>query len=269
MPRTAKNADSQQDPPENSQTTSTPSSDQPAPDSTHSETSVNDVVGTLISEEPTPNPAAVEQMRAQVSAEADATVKPSGFDSGIHATNADGSPKLNGDGSFAKKRGRKPGGAASAAPGQKKKLHIPGGAGVEMPPQMSQEMIARRGGANAASLLVMLGMGIGGEEWAPRKDDKIGMDEKAMLDCAFGDYFVANNMGDIPPGWALVAAVGMYSLPRFTMPKTRTRLQKVKGWFAAKYVQWKARRAGLRVKVSTESEAELVDGELRHRATNP
>lgn len=239
----------------------------PNVDSTPSTVQVNDVAAALILEQPAVQPHAIAQAQADAVSQAGKDVNGDIFNAGVHAANADGSPRLTTGGAFAKKRGRKAGNA-STVPADGSKVVIPGAASTGAP-KLTKEQLARRGGTGAANLLLMVGVGLGGDEWQPRKDDKIGLDEKAMLESAFGDYFVANEYADLPPGWALTAAIGMYALPRFGMPKTQTRLQRVKSWIGAKYVQWKARRAGLKVHVSSASEAELVNDELAHRASMP
>jgi hypothetical protein len=67
-----------------------------------------------------------------------------------------------------------------------------------------------------------------------------------MLESAFGDYFEATGKTDIPPGMALTVAIGGYMLPRFTMPKTRSRMGKVKDWFVKKLADRKLRKHGLK-----------------------
>lgn len=251
--------------PPNDAAGSTPTADasRPSDNSTPEATTVNDLANELAGEAPEPQPHAIEQAQAEAVAQQGRDSNGIDFNPAIHAANADGSPKKTVKGAFAMKRGRPAGKATGAQPAAK--VIIPGGAGTTAP-TLTKEQLARRGGAGAAALLLVMGVGLGGEEWQPRRDEKSGLDEKAMLECAFGDYFVANNMADLPPGWALTAAIGMYALPRFGMPKTQSRLAKVKNWIGAKIVQWKARRRGLKVNVSTQSEADLVQDELDHRA---
>lgn len=221
----------------------------PSVDSTPAATNVNSVAETLISEAPAPQPHAIEQARAEADAAAnagaEAAKKYPGFDPARHVLNSDGTPGMTPTGRFAKIRTPRKGATPSANTAPANKLNIPAGASAPSAVSTSgatKEQLARKGGAGAAALLVMVGVGLGGDEWVPRKDEKIGLDEKAMLEGAFGDYFVAQGYSDLPPGWALVAAVGMYALPRFGMPKTQTRLQKLKTWIFTKYAAWKSRR---------------------------
>jgi hypothetical protein len=114
--------------------------------------------------------------------------------------------------------------------------------------RVRSEAAARMSGVACANMMITLGIGLGGEEWMPRKTP---IDEKPMLEQAFGDYFFHKGIVDIPPGVALCFAISIYALPRFAMPVTRTRFQKAKGWIAAKYVNWRNRKAlkkqGLRI----------------------
>jgi hypothetical protein len=83
-----------------------------------------------------------------------------------------------------------------------------------------------------------------------------------MLEHAFGEYFVAKQWGDLPPGLALCAALAMYTLPRFAMPNTKTRLQKFKEWAARKYGAWKGARLARRRGVPL-SNVERADAQAR------
>lgn len=226
-----------------------PTSTSSGDESTLNATDVSTLGSTLLNEQPDVQEHAVAQARAEAQAQIGADVNGEHFNAAIHAANADGSPRKTQGGAWAKKRGNgaKKGATATGAA----KVVIPGGAGVTQA-QLNKEQLARKGGAGAANLALMLGIGIGGDEWQPRKDDRIGLDEKAMLEQVFGDYFVAKDWPDLPPGWALVAGLGMYALPRFGMPKTRSRMQRAKDWIGAKIVQWRAHRAGLKVKVTSQ-----------------
>lgn len=122
----------------------------------------------------------------------------------------------------------------------------------------SKEIAARAGGKGAANLFIMAGVGVFGQEWLPRIiiDDKknVLLDEKLMLETVFGDYFVATGKADLPPGWALAAGLAMYTMPRFAMPATKTRIQRVKDFIVAKFIQFKARKKGVNVKVEPANE---------------
>lgn len=132
----------------------------------------------------------------------------------------------------------------------------------------SKEAQARAGGKGAANLLLALSVGLGGPEWQPRRivaEDKktLLLDEKDMLESAFGDYFVATGKADLPPGWALTAACAMYALPRTQMPATQSRLQRAKAWLGSKVLAFRAKRAGLRIPRKNEKHEGDIDGQPR------
>jgi len=168
------------------------------------------------------------------------------FNPAIHKADASGNPILSPSGTLTKKPGRKAGGANST-----KSASIVGGVkstAVATGPSQSdlQRMQCRQAGNAAANLLMTIGVIAGGDEWQPRVDLQTGLDEKTMLESAFGEYFVAAGIVDIPPGFALTIAVGGYMLPRFTMPKTKTRLQRASSFVKKWYANRKLKKHGLR-----------------------
>lgn len=50
-------------------------------------------------------------------------------------------------------------------------------------------------------------------------------EEQATLESAYLAYFESLGIRDLPPGAALVAAVGIYALPRLIQPKARENLK--------------------------------------------
>lgn len=166
------------------------------------------------------------------------------FDPSIHKVNKQGEPTLSTKGKLIKKPGRKSG---QTAQGSKSVI---GGVSAPEQPKLSPEdqtrMMARASGTMAANLLLTVGIIAGGEEWQPKRIEAMGTDEKAMLETAFADYFEATGRTDIPPGLALTAAIGGYMLPRFTMPKTRTRISKLKDWIKKKWIDRKLKKHGLK-----------------------
>ncbi len=204
---------------------------------------VSDIAATLAGERPDVQPHAIEAAKAQTAAEVKLDKAGTAFDPSKHTGS------ILKDGTWRTRKGVPAGPAGAAAPSAGKSPSKLGGPTNAPTPTNNKEIAGRASGKAAASLLLMAGVGLGGEEWQPRLDDKLGIDERGMLEMAFGDYFVATGKTDIPPGWALVAAVGMYALPRFAMPKTRSRLAVVKSWIGAKIVKWKAKRAGIHVDV--------------------
>ena len=181
-----------------------------------------------------PSEHAIAQAQAQQAENVNSL--PDGFDPALHETDANGKPVLTPTGRFKKK----PKGAAGST--AKKSVLSTGRAESVQVPTASPEQIARASGAGAANLLIVMGMIVGGEEWQPRQNKD--MDEKAMLEQAFGDYFAATGKMDIPPGWALCAAIGLYAAPRFTMPKTQSRFKRLKMWIASKWIARQMRKRG-------------------------
>jgi hypothetical protein len=164
------------------------------------------------------------------------------FDPAIHKTNKDGEPTLSTKGKLIKKPFSK---KSNDAPHQTKSV-IGGQSNKQTSPEQQLKIQSRASGAMAANLLMTMGVVIGGEEWHPMQDNNTGLNEKLMLESAFADYFEATGKSDIPPGLALTAAIGAYMLPRFTMPKTQSRLVKVKSWFARKIADRKLKKHGLK-----------------------
>lgn len=165
------------------------------------------------------------------------------FDPAIHKTNKVGEPTLTNQGNCILKPKPKNGERAAQSSGS-----VIGGRGAQAKPddkEQAQKVQARASGAMAANLLLTLGIVAGGEEWQPKKDTTTGLDEKAMLEGAFADYFEATGKTDLPPSMTLIVAIGAYSLPRFTMPKTQTRISKLKQWIVKKVADRKLRKHGM------------------------
>lgn len=191
-------------------------------------------------ESPTPNLGAIEadkneaeSAKAEYAHLRDADGNP--FDPDIHVTQADGSPSLTKRGKLRKRPGRKAG-QSSGTTASASRLKTPEGGTAEV--TMRQRQQARMSGAAAANALIMLGVTVGGDEWQPIANRAEGIDEREQLQIAFGDYFEAKGMNDIPPGVALSIAVVAYAAPRFTMPKTQSKFQRFRENVAA----WIAKR---------------------------
>lgn len=164
-----------------------------------------------------------------------------GFDPAIHALDADGNPRKKKDGSFASKRGRKPGQREAAQrentrPNSTGKLPpktapdsgtIPGD--ISSAPDVDYKAIAQAAVGTTLGIAVMTF----GDEWRPK--DKA---EYSGLCDATESYFKAKGVQDLPPGWLLLATVTAYSLPRLTAPTTKSRIMagwlRIKGFFAKK-----------------------------------
>lgn len=157
-----------------------------------------------------------------------------GFDPAIHAVNPDGTPRLTVDGAFAKKRGK--GGQrrdvpreTSAAPGPTEADSAPGiGAGI---PGVSATSAAAAAMTNAQTAVFLvrtitgvLGRAIG-PEWLPTEK----AEEKGLTD-ATKNYLDAVGGLQITPEMGLCLAIVAYSVPRFAVPNTQTKLQAFGAW---------------------------------------
>lgn len=174
------------------------------------------------------------------------------FDPRLHVTDESGLPKLTKTGKLRKRRQpqetapttRKPVTSFVATPKSEHSTH-------DEPVDTSAASAAansRAAGVATANLLITVGMSLGGEEWAPVKNTELGIDEKALLENAFADYYLATGKTDLPPGLALTVAVGSYALPRFSKPKTKTRLKILGVWLKQKWENWKNRKQAKTVK---------------------
>lgn len=222
----------------------------------NSTANLNDIASDLASTMPEVQSHAVEQAAAAARAQESAPTDRAGvrFDPSQHDSGPDGKGLMTARGTWRLKRGRKPGTPASnrAAPPTGSTMGVTGNPAQEQA-KAAQVAQCRIAGASAAEMLFMAGRVIGGDEWLPLKDEKIGLDERGMMQQAFGDYFVATNKKDIPPGAALTFALCAYMGPRFAMPQTRARVSTIK----QKLVQWwinrKLRKQGLTAEVKTKA----------------
>lgn len=161
------------------------------------------------------------------------------FDPELHATDEKGNAIITTKGTLKLlKRGRPSegkGNTTSSAKMGTSTLNAPSAPSQAEIQAEVDETHARAVGVYAATALVTMGRLWGGDEWEPQKDP---IDEKANLDKAFGDYFVAKEVTDLPAGLALSIAVLGYAAPRFFMPTTKQRTltlwEKVKLWNAAR-----------------------------------
>lgn len=226
---------------------------------------VDAIAGVLIDEQPAVQPHAIAQAEAETAANVGKDKNGNAFNPAIHAINADGTPRKTVGGAFALKRGKKSANAQNST-NSPKGASAANSTGIVIPGQTSsmsaKEQASRTGGAQAANLFLMASVMIGGEEFHPRKDEKVGLDEKVMLETVFGDYFAAKQWEDLPPGLALICGCGMFILPRLAMPKTQTRMQRVRGWLGSKIGRWKANRAAKKRGI-VESDVERADRESR------
>lgn len=172
------------------------------------------------------------------------------FDPSVHKTNKAGEPTLSTKGKLIKKPGRKP----NSTQNKSTSGSIVGGTNTTPNDKEAEKrMQARASGTMAANLILQIGIVAGGEEWHPRVDEQTGLNEKLMLENSFADYFEATGKTDIPPGMALTVAIGAYALPRFTMPKTQSRLSKLKMGLKQWWINRKLKKHGLKAEPSESS----------------
>lgn len=164
------------------------------------------------------------------------------FDPEIHILDDDGKPKITKTGKYAKKRGRK---STVVKPDS--------GFSSDIDKAAQLKAQARLTGEGYTNLFLAFSQGLGGPEWAPRS-----FDEKHALQESFVNYCEATGRVDLPPGWSLIATLSMYAMPRFMEgEQTKSRVQKVKEWFATKLVKIKLRRS----KPNTETQPETKSKE--------
>lgn len=148
------------------------------------------------------------------------------FDPARHAVNADGSPRLKADGTYALKRGRKAGAATAQAP-------APAPATAESKPAPLSVKKARDAGlvnnkaAARATVKTVVGVlgGVIGPEWdfeSPEEAD--GMVEAVTA------YYDANGQVQMSPEAVLLFQVAGYALPRFQHPNTRGKFAVAWDW---------------------------------------
>lgn len=153
------------------------------------------------------------------------------FDPAIHSTDDMGNPRFTNSGKLRIKRGS---GSSYIA-------------GAENAGTRNAGADALAAGQAIADAIIGSAHMLMGDEWAPRIDPSSGMNERLALGMAWGRYFEARGMRDIPPGWALTIVMCSYAVPRLTQPQTQTRLGKIGAWCKEKIggavTRWRMRRA--------------------------
>lgn len=130
------------------------------------------------------------------------------FDAAIHAVDASGNPIHNQDGSYRKRKGPRKGNSQSVSP-------------------VAVNTAAKEAGAATAQMIFVLGSIIGGAEWAPVVDDKIGLNEPKQMADAWEAYYIATDTTQLPPWLGVAVVMACYAGPRLWMPQTKARLEKV------------------------------------------
>ena len=170
------------------------------------------------------------------------------FDPEAHATTPEGLPSVTKTGKFRKKAGRKSASAGTSGSTLGSVDNKP----ATMSPEQQAKVVSRANGRATAELIFAVGTAIGGKEWMPIKDDNSGIDERAQMTDAWAAYYEATGKQDLPPGLIVTVAMVSYAAPRFTMPQTQTRAQKVVTWFKAKMANRKLKKHGLQAKPAEE-----------------
>lgn len=163
------------------------------------------------------------------------------WDSKIHATGRDGKGVKTAQGTWRKKRQSRVAGATKDTPAPSGSPQNPGA-----PPQLTEAQKAQcmQAGIVVAECIFQTAQAFGGKEWEPRAKP---IDERANMHGAWGHYFIAKGITDMPPGLVLCVALGGYMLPRLTnsgneFPETRTRMQRLREWVGVRVHRFKERR---------------------------
>jgi hypothetical protein len=198
-----------------------------------SETATSEFVDGLIDQQPLVSDHVIELETQKIKTSQESL--PAGFDPEIHDIDKNGAPRLTPTGRFKKKRSTR------------KRPETPRGqSSVALPSNQSTDNVVSDAamkqqcvlcGHYAANSLITIGYLIGGDEFEPALDKDTGLDERVFLETAFGDYFVAKNITDFPPGITLALAITAYITPRLPKPKTQSKLKKIKTWFTRIYLR--------------------------------
>lgn len=157
------------------------------------------------------------------------------FDANYHAVDASGNPKRTKTGNFRKKTGAIPG---NLAPGATIAETVVGVDPAKCK-AFAQQMVF---------MLEFAAVQLSGPNLADEWEMTSG--EKSALEEAGTNYAVARGLSDIPPGMALVMAVGFYILPRF-MPGKKTQ------------AAFKAKVESLTPKARRKKQEELMQAALK------
>lgn len=216
---------------------------------------LNEVVDNLLTQQPAVQPHVIEHFenleKQTVSEFSDATdrfgVK---FDPMMHITGRDGKPTLTKLGKLMRKPGfksdQKPVRSTSQNSETKqapKSFIGTEGAAPTEPAQAQLTPEHKATGVVLAGAIMAFCTAIGGEEFLPTKRDDLGLDERAYLENASAEWLRAKNMVDLPPDMAFGTAIALYIIPRFTMPKTQSRIKLFFTWLGSKWVGWRAKKS--------------------------
>lgn len=223
---------------------------------------------TLVNEMPEPQQHAIDEAQRETVAEGgtgpavdvDALGVP--WNSAIHATGADGKGVRTAKGTWRKRRGLAGSASVLNTTGTARAAEAAPAPDPVAEQYKANALASRQGGMMAARLLVNISVGLGGEDFIPRMlkgPGGVEINEMESLESAFGDYFIAKQITDMPPGWMLVGVLSMYYLPRLQMPRTRERAKGFFAWCKAKWASWRLRKHGLRVVPKKAAKEEAAD----------
>jgi hypothetical protein len=162
------------------------------------------------------------------------------FDKDIHQTNKDGTPRINKEdgfisikqGAWNRKHVESP--KSEIARPLKEVPDASPGPEIKPEPVKTSIMTPEIAGKIAADHTFLIGVLIGGEDWKPIINAEMGINEQDFITQAYTAYFRAAGIIEIPPGWMLIIALSSYAIPRFTMPRTKTRLVRAGQWIKNK-----------------------------------
>jgi len=191
-------------------------------------------IGTDLYDEnrPTPSQHAIEAERADNEAATVTDKSGASFDPSQHAADSDGKPLYTVTGNFQKKRGRK------AGAGPTKHISKVGAPTQDKQTAPNTSNYRAIGQATAESVF-MIGRVLGGDHWAPIKDDATGTDERSQMADAWTQYAEAKQWKDIPPGVLVSIVMCGYIGPRLATPQTKTRIKVVWLWLKDKFARKK------------------------------
>lgn len=198
---------------------------------------VSEIAADLIENQSEVQPHAVEAEKSKISGEksdagksdnnATGALKDSAgtfFDPSIHMTDSSGKPSLTKLGRFRKKTVKNRDPSIVQRPGSD----------AQGKQDSGQNAGSREAAFAVVSTIEQVGMILAGDEWRMLADPAIGLDEKRQGIDAWTYYFDAKGVTDFPPGVALAIWAISYALPRFTMPKTKSRMERVGNWLKIK-----------------------------------
>jgi hypothetical protein len=150
-----------------------------------------------------------------------------GFDPTKHAVNSDGSPRMKADGSYANKRGRKPGQTAAVpSPGAQTGAAKPVTAPLSAKKARESGLVTNKAAAHATVKTVVYALGSTiGPEW----DFETPEEAQNMLN-AVEAYYDANGQLNISPEMMLSFQVLAYAAPRTQHPNTKEKLKNAWAW---------------------------------------